>query len=636
MNQEIKKASEEETVTLGKALEFAAGEAGVASELPDLCGRIFAEKYEITELLGKGGMSAVYKARHLSMHKIVALKLLHGHLDRDELSRKRFRQEAQASSNLSHPGITGVYDFGEDESGISYLVMEYIEGESLSTILRETGTLSEERFLSIFQQVTSALAHAHEHGVVHRDLKPSNIMISTMDGKDHARVVDFGIAKLVGASAESAQQLTQTGEIFGSPLYMSPEQCSGTGVDGRSDIYSLGCVMYQTLTGDVPFRGDNAIETIQKHVNEPPPPLEAPQLGEEARQRLEIDILRCLAKLPEQRFQKMSEIEAELRALQLKTKSGIFKSLGGKWDLAAARRKARKASRLPLLIAALAASFLSTGLLFYALFQNQACMEKLQRSQKVVFSVVRTQNEFLITAEVLRNLFSSMVFDNGYFEVHRRRFNTQRKRLRLALNDLDYAICSVSSDDCDDKFSFGDSMDFQRRLMEPSETMIVTVDQLESARNAGLRSANSQTIAIAQRMSSSCKEGCMMLRTIANTARKRLEFDTEQIRASQKQVGMLASICGLINSVVLIALTVYFARDTRERLRKISESARQLSRKQKPDQTISSRDEIADLDSVLQELATALNDAEDREKALLQKLKLQEQNPELKQDRNQY
>ncbi|MBX9770744.1 MAG: serine/threonine protein kinase, partial [Candidatus Obscuribacterales bacterium] len=244
--------------------------------------QVLADKYEILDVLGTGGMGVVYKARHLLMKRIVAIKMLHESLTANEVMRKRFEQEAQAISSLNHPNILTVYDFGITEDNKPYLVVEFLEGTSLEEVLNDEGAIDSSRVMHIFKQATSGLAQAHEKGIIHRDLKPGNIMLITVSEQpDFVKIVDFGIAKLVQESTEQNIGLTATGEVFGSPLYMSPEQCRGRKLDNRSDIYSLGCVMYHSLSGKRPFNAQDLPECLYKQVHEEPPKFSeiAPELN---------------------------------------------------------------------------------------------------------------------------------------------------------------------------------------------------------------------------------------------------------------------------------------------------------------------------------------------------------------------
>lgn len=282
--------------------------------------QVLADKYEILDVLGTGGMGVVYKARHLLMKRIVAIKMLHESLTANEVMRKRFEQEAQAISALNHPNILTVYDFGVTEDNKPYLVVEFLEGTSLEEVLNEEGAIDSQRVINIFKQATSGLAQAHEKGIIHRDLKPGNIMLITVgDQSDFVKIVDFGIAKLVQESTEQNIGLTATGEVFGSPLYMSPEQCRGRKLDSRSDIYSLGCVMYHSLCGKRPFSAQDLPECLYKQVHETPPKFSevAPELN--IHESLEKIVNKAMAKEPDDRFDTMSDFRQALEAAEAGT-----------------------------------------------------------------------------------------------------------------------------------------------------------------------------------------------------------------------------------------------------------------------------------------------------------------------------
>lgn len=278
-------------------------------------GDIFAGRYEILDTIGGGGMGKVYKARHNLMKRIVAIKMLLPHLVQNAAALKRFTQEAQAASALKHPHILYVHDFGISDQGIPFLIMDYLEGQTLSTVLQDEGALPEARAVPIFIQACSALAHAHAKGVVHRDIKPANIMLINFEGQtDYLQIVDFGIAKLL--QPDGAEQLTHTGEVFGSPMYMSPEQCRGKELDARSDIYSLGCVLYRSITGRPVFGGRDAMECMYKQVNDTPATFSevCPELA--LSDRLEAAVFKAIAKDPEQRFQSMTEFREALEEVR--------------------------------------------------------------------------------------------------------------------------------------------------------------------------------------------------------------------------------------------------------------------------------------------------------------------------------
>ncbi|MBU6453527.1 MAG: serine/threonine-protein kinase [Cyanobacteria bacterium REEB67] len=292
------------------------------SDKPDpLIGTTFAEHYEILSVLGRGGMSVVYKAKHRLMNRVVAIKLLHG--DADQIATERFRHEAQAASSLSHPNIISIYEFGI-AGDQPYLIMDCLEGSNLGEVLQAEKHLGMERAINIFRQTCLGLEHAHKNGVIHRDLKPSNLCLVTGEGgAEIVKIVDFGIAKLMPEMGREQTRLTQTGEVFGSPLYMSPEQCRAKPLDTRSDIYSLGCLMYECLTGVLPIEGDTSYETMTMHISKLPEPFikVAPHLA--INRSIEAIVFRCLEKDPADRYQSVSEIIADLPTV--KAESGSIK-----------------------------------------------------------------------------------------------------------------------------------------------------------------------------------------------------------------------------------------------------------------------------------------------------------------------
>ncbi|MEX0743651.1 MAG: protein kinase, partial [Actinomycetota bacterium] len=219
---------------------------------------ILDDRYELGPVLGNGGMARVHKGMDRQLKRSVAVKVLSSPFDQDKEFVERFRREAHAAARLNHPNIVAVYDSGSDD-GTHYIVTELVEGETLADLLQREGALPPERVVEIARQVCHALEAAHEKGVVHRDVKPGNVMI-TPEGR--VKVVDFGIARAAGA-----ESVTRTGLVMGSASYLSPEQARGEPGDERSDIYSLGCVLYQMLTGRPPFVAENPISALYQHVN---------------------------------------------------------------------------------------------------------------------------------------------------------------------------------------------------------------------------------------------------------------------------------------------------------------------------------------------------------------------------------
>jgi serine/threonine-protein kinase len=264
-------------------------------------GTLFHGRYEILGPLGRGGMGIVYKARDRRLDEDVAIKVLRPDFGSDPGMASRFRSEIKLARKVRHRNVCAIHDYGEDQ-GLLYISMEYIEGVDLKQLLRQSGALPPDRGFEVAMQIAEGLQAVHDAGIVHRDLKTPNIM---SDGAGVARLMDFGVAKRVGEGAA-----TVTGQIVGTPEYMSPEQAQGHRVDTRSDIYALGIVIYEIFTGQVPFRGETPISTILKHLNDPPP-LEGPQaLGIPS--ALKSVLRRCLAKDPADRFATARDVRAAL------------------------------------------------------------------------------------------------------------------------------------------------------------------------------------------------------------------------------------------------------------------------------------------------------------------------------------
>jgi eukaryotic-like serine/threonine-protein kinase len=269
---------------------------------PNETPRIFSERYELSHLIARGGMAEVYRAHDRLLDRPVALKVLFPELSVDRSFVERFRREAQAAANLSHPNIVPVFDWGED-SGTYFIVMEFIDGRPLSSILKTAGPLSADRTADIGAHVAAALGYAHKHGVIHRDVKPGNVLI-TDEGQ--VKVTDFGIARAINTE----ESLTQTGAVMGTATYFSPEQAEGIGVDARSDIYSLGVVLFEMVTGRPPFLGDTPVAVASKHVRDHAP---APrELNPSIPPTFEAIILKSMAKNPEHRYATAEDLRADL------------------------------------------------------------------------------------------------------------------------------------------------------------------------------------------------------------------------------------------------------------------------------------------------------------------------------------
>jgi hypothetical protein len=327
----------------------------------------FSPNYEVMSVLGQGGMGTVYKVFDKALKTVFAIKVLRSEFSHDVFTLKRFQQEANAASKLTHPNLATVYDQGITTSGAPYLVMGYIEGKGLDKILKEEHRLDATRAIDLFLQIADSVHYAHEHGVIHRDLKPSNILPVNQ--------------------ARETQNLTGTGEVFGSPSYMSPEQGMGYNLEAKSDIYSFGCVMYEVLTGRVPFEASNHIQTIVQHLSEKPPAMQTQFYGKNGVPKaLEQVVLKCLEKDPANRYQSMRELHEELQRVQ-----------SGK------KINARAAKEDPLLTRSMLLK-ISLGVIFNLLMltltvgQYDDCIKEKIRAQSLISSA---------------NAVSKLIYDGG-------------------------------------------------------------------------------------------------------------------------------------------------------------------------------------------------------------------------------
>jgi serine/threonine-protein kinase len=273
--------------------------------------QVLGERYEIGGVLGRGGMAEVHRGRDLRLGREVAVKVLRHDLARDPSFQVRFRREAQAAASLNHPAIVAVYDTGEDRTttgATPYIVMEYVEGETLRDVIRREGHLSAERAMSLSADICGALDFSHRNGIVHRDVKPGNVMITP---QGTVKVMDFGIARAV---SDSAATMTSTAAVIGTAQYLSPEQARGESVDARSDVYSMGCLLYELVTGAPPFSGDSPVAVAYQHVREDPrlPSSINPKIPPE----LDAIVLKSMSKNPANRYQSAAEMRNDLlRAL---------------------------------------------------------------------------------------------------------------------------------------------------------------------------------------------------------------------------------------------------------------------------------------------------------------------------------
>lgn len=568
----------------------------------EIIGSTYADRYEVFTMLGKGGMSVVYKARHLFTKKFVALKILHPHLAHNEMTVKRFRQEAQTSGTLQHPGIISVQDFGVCD-GAPYLVMDFIEGKSLSEVIKEEGNFSFDRFVDLMMQVGSALDYAHRNQVIHRDLKPSNIMVNKSDGKEQAKIVDFGLAKVI-QSSPSGQQLTQTGELFGSPLYMSPEQCSGRTLDARSDIYAFGCVMYEALCGQPPFIGETVFETINKHLNSPPPPLNAPQLDDDIRQRVELLILKCLAKDVDARFSSANDVVAELRSMKLTHGGGVLSRIQNSWKISRARLAARTFDMLPVL---LAAAFTACLLSFAStVVQNQYRELLVNRNES--FDIVRLNNAMYKNSLIMEESGHNYVIDRKPDDLAD--FQKATIGLKKAFSDQEKVL---------KKYNRKAALRKLRRNVPLLENTVDKTSDLLEGLEKGTRWSLADLGTTAE-----LKE--LKRNGVTSFVNEPKEEDaakaSDELIRGAKQLEMYSTACFALNCIVFLSFVVYYFRA--RRLRILAERAAKLISK---DSQNRKGDDVAEIDSALEELAEALNNAEHREKILLDQIKLRK-NPQ--------
>jgi len=282
----------------------------------DLKGQVLNDRYQIDEVLHNGQSGTICKATHALMDRTVCIKVMNEGRIHDRISVGRFQQEAQACSHLQHPCIVPIYDYGFLENGRPYLVMDLVAGTTLDTIVEKEGPLEPARFRKLFRGVCSALAYMHKMGVIHRDLKPNHIMVSRLKpddvkivggdlnikaGDELPVLLDFGVCKLLPASGRQAQELTQVGEQIGTPLWMSPEQCMAHSVDFRSDVYTLGCIMYYALTGVPPLQGTSVLDTMQMKMSSKPNPDALPRVYRDI-------VLKAMEVRPDDRIQSAEEL----------------------------------------------------------------------------------------------------------------------------------------------------------------------------------------------------------------------------------------------------------------------------------------------------------------------------------------
>ncbi len=311
-------------------------ESASAEERGDpIIGMVINNRFQVSSKIGAGGMGAVYRAHQLGMQRDVAIKVLLRELTENETVLRRFHLEALAVSKLKHPNTIQIFDFGETEDGLLYIAMELLEGRPLQKVLADERQLSVKRALHILEQTAKSLREAHTKGIVHRDLKPDNIFLQAVgEDADYVKVLDFGVAKVAEGDGQN-KTLTKAGSIFGTPKYMSPEQSRGGEIDARSDIYALGVILYELLTGRVPFNAENPLGILIKHLQEVPPPFGLVRPDLVIPEQVERFVLRLLAKSPDERPQTTEAVIREAEKLEAEIPP-LFRSVVTREDAEAA------------------------------------------------------------------------------------------------------------------------------------------------------------------------------------------------------------------------------------------------------------------------------------------------------------
>ncbi len=326
---------------------------------------VITANYDVLSIIGTGGMGVIIKAKHKILSKFVAIKVLHAQYIHNFSSINRFEQEAKAVSLLNHKAVVAIHEFGFLKAGMPYFIMDYVEGEKLSDYIHNSKNLSIDEIIKFLIPISEALDYAHEKGIIHRDIKPENIIL-TNNAYDPVKLIDFGIAKIDYEDSQTMHRLTQTGEIFGSFYYMSPEQCKGLKVDKRSDIYSLGCLMYEMFAGKPPFESENVVDTINKHLAQMPKLIskELPKL--KYGHKVDAIILKAMAKNPKDRYQSMALIIKDLKKLDFKINESFFQKLINYIELFKLQSKAKNDIKIhPFSIAGVLLSVIVAGVVAY-------------------------------------------------------------------------------------------------------------------------------------------------------------------------------------------------------------------------------------------------------------------------------
>jgi len=290
-------------------------EEAPSEEAASLVGSTIGDRYVIDAILGEGGMGRVYLAHHKVIEKKLAIKILHAELVKDKEAVGRFIREAKAASSIGNSHIVDISDFGELPDGSTYFVMEYLDGHTLAGLMEQHGALPFDLVCDVALQTCDGLAAAHAQEIVHRDLKPENItLVKRGEHESFVKILDFGIAKV--SSRETKEKLTVAGAVFGTPHYMSPEQAAGAAVDQRTDIYSLGVMLYEMVSGELPFNADNFMGILTQHMYKAPVPIRVLAAAPDCSPGLEAVILKCLSKSPDARYQSMEELAADIQRVQ--------------------------------------------------------------------------------------------------------------------------------------------------------------------------------------------------------------------------------------------------------------------------------------------------------------------------------
>lgn len=450
-----------------------------------LVGSFIEGTYEVLSRIGKGGMGSVYRAHHLHLDRTMAVKVLRGYASRGPVIVQRFRQEARALNLLNHPNIVSCYAFGfHDDS--CYLVMDFVDGTTLADEIALHGKLSTERFRRIFSQVCSALQHAHTNGIVHRDLKPENIMLVTEDGhEDVVKLLDFGIAKVLDSETGDSQQLTKTGVFMGSPLCMSPEQCRAETLDARSDIYSLGCVMYLSVAGRGAFDADSIVEIIHHQLYDPPP-----ELSKDVPPQLANVIYSCLEKLPANRPSNVAEVLAELESPLTASVKVRRPSRSGRRSSNAFLKKLTQ-HKLPVA----AAAVLIAGSLGYHYYTHVVSLDILRKT----CDSLTAQQSAMVQEQFSNRHPYPPALSPGYLEIYKQTDKLLKSRIAYANALLDQDQVAQAVD-----VAAGLDLDIQRQQRTTRCWPVLQSDTIDSIKTLGNRFADMKPAAQGQEQAANC------------------------------------------------------------------------------------------------------------------------------------